>query len=193
MSLLRLPKKFPPGLRFTASLLCNWKLLSLPLILSAVFKPNFWQAVFISLVALAVSSAALIFLRDHHYAKRRGETGAEFPPLIPSKTFGGLDIVQALRRETQSGYLGMRISSQGPWILPQSERENVSRRSSQQLGAKIRAYGVHKNLLGASCGWMNYTTYFWLAEGILDRHLRTRVYQGVQQTSAKYFSSLIRK
>lgn len=99
-------RKVPPGLRFIASLSLDWKPLSLFLILSGVFKPDFWQAILIFSISLPLSVAALVCLRNYRHAKRQKQLGAEFPPSIPSRTFGGLDVVKALRREYHFGYIG---------------------------------------------------------------------------------------
>jgi hypothetical protein len=93
-------------LRYITSLFLDWKLISLPLILSGVLKPNFWQAILIFLSTIPVSIAILIYLRNHQYARRWKEAGAEFPPQIPSQTLGGLDIVQSLRWEYHFGFIG---------------------------------------------------------------------------------------
>ena len=106
MSLSRLWKKVPPGPKFVASLLFDWKLFSLPLILSGVFKPNFWQTILIFSTSLPISVAALVSLRNYRYAKKEKDLGAESPPSVPSKIFGGLDVVKDLRWEYHSGHLG---------------------------------------------------------------------------------------
>lgn len=110
MSLSQLSRKVPPGLRFVTSLLFDWKLVSLPLILYGIFKPKFWQTILVFPVTLPVSIAAMVFLRDYRYAKRRDELGAGFPRPIPSKSFGGLDVVKSLRWEYHFGYIGEFLS-----------------------------------------------------------------------------------
>lgn len=106
MSPSQLWRKIPPGLRYIISLLFNWKLVSLSLILSGVFKPNFWQTVLIFSASLPISIAALVCLQNHRHAKRQRELAAELPPFIPTTTFGGLDVVKALRWEYHFGYIG---------------------------------------------------------------------------------------
>ena len=106
MFLSQLSRKVPPGLTLIGSLLSNWKLVSLPLILLGVFKPNFWQTVLIFLATFPISIAVLVCVRNRCYAKRQEELGAVFPPLIPSKSFGGLDILRSLRWEYHFGYIG---------------------------------------------------------------------------------------
>ena len=106
MSPSQLWRKVPPGLRCIISLSLNWKLVSLPLILSGILKPNFWQMILIFLTSLPFSIATLVCLRNHRHANRQKELGVELPPFIPSKTFGGLDVVEALRWEFRFGYMG---------------------------------------------------------------------------------------
>jgi len=106
MSISQLSRKIPPGLALIGSLLSNWKLISLPLILSGVFKPSFWQAVLIFLVTLSTSVVTAVYLRNRRYSKRQKELGAVLPPSIPSKSFGGLDVLKALRWEYHFGYIG---------------------------------------------------------------------------------------
>lgn len=106
MSLSRLLRKVPPGLTLIGSLLSNRKLVSLPLILLAVFKPNFWQTILIFPATLLISIAAVVYLRNRRYAKKQKELGAELPPSIPSQSFGGLDVLKALRWEYHFGYIG---------------------------------------------------------------------------------------
>jgi len=106
MSLFQPSRKVPPGLTLIGSLLLNWKLVSLPVILLGVFKPNFWQAISILLVAPPVSITAVVCLRNHRFAKKQQELGAEFPPLIPTKSLGGLDVLKGLRWEYYFGYIG---------------------------------------------------------------------------------------
>ena len=106
MSFSQLWKKIPPGPKFVVSLLFNWKLFSLPLILSGVFKSNFWQTILIFSISLPFSVAALVCLRNYRQAKKEKELGAESPPSVPSKVFGGLDVVKDLRWEYRFGHLG---------------------------------------------------------------------------------------
>ena len=106
MFLSQLPTKVPPGLTFIGSLLLNWRLISLPLILSGIFKPNIWQAILIFLATLPISVALVVCLRNLHRAKRLKELGAELPPLLASKSPGGLDLLKGLRWEYRFGYLG---------------------------------------------------------------------------------------
>lgn len=106
MSLSQLSRMVPPGLTLIGSLLFNWKLVSLPLILLGVFKPNCWQTILIFPTTLSISFATVVYLQNRSHAKRRKELGAEFPPSIPSKSFGGLDVLSALRWEYHFGYIG---------------------------------------------------------------------------------------
>ena len=106
MSISQLSRKVPPGLILIGSLLSNWKLVSLPLILSGVFKPNFWQTILIFPATLSISIAIAVYLRNRRYAKRQKELGAVLPPPIPSKSFGGLDVLRSLRWEYHFGYIG---------------------------------------------------------------------------------------
>jgi hypothetical protein len=106
MSLFRLWNKVPPGLRFIVSLSFNWKLVSLPLILSGVFKPNFWQTILIFSTSLPISVAVLVCLRNYRHAKKEKELGAESPPSVPGRIFGGLDVVKDLRWEYHFGHIG---------------------------------------------------------------------------------------
>jgi len=99
-------RKAPPGLVLVSSLLLNWRLVSLPVVLSGIFKPNIWQTILIFLATLPISVATVVCLRNLRYAKRLKELGAELPPLLPSKSLGGLDLLKALRWEYCFGYLG---------------------------------------------------------------------------------------
>ena len=106
MSPSQLLRKTPPGLILIGSILLNWRLVSLPVILSGIFRPNVWQTISIFLATLPISVAAAVCLRNLRYAKRLKELGAEFPPLLPGKSLGGLDLLKALRWEYRFGYLG---------------------------------------------------------------------------------------
>jgi len=106
MSSSQLSKRLPPGLVFTGSLLLNWRLLFLPVILWGIFKPNIWQAILIFLATLPISTATVLYLRNRRYTKTLKELGAEFPPLLPSKSPGGVDLLKSLRWEYRFGYLG---------------------------------------------------------------------------------------
>lgn len=113
MSLSQLSKRVPPGPKFLASLLVNWKLVSLPLVLLAIFKPGLWLAALIFPATLPVSLAVLVILRRYRDARRRKELNAESPPSIPSKSLGGLDIVKSLRWEYHFGYIGNLVTNWG--------------------------------------------------------------------------------
>ena len=106
MPLSQLPRKVPPGLTFIFSLLLDWRLAPLPAILIGIFKPNFWQTTLTFLATLPVSVGAAVWLKNLHYAKRQKELGADLPPRISSKSFGGLDILKGLRWEYHFGYIG---------------------------------------------------------------------------------------
>lgn len=106
MSISQLSRKVPPGLTLIGSLLFNWKLVSLPLILLGAFKPNFWQTILIFPTTLSISIVATVYLRNRRHVKRQNELGAVFPPSIPSKSFGGLDVLKGLRWEFHFGYIG---------------------------------------------------------------------------------------
>ena len=101
-----LSRKCPPGLAFIASLLLNWKLVSLPVVLLAIFKPSFWPATLIFLTALPLSVVALVCLQNLRHVRRQTELGAELPPPIPTKSVGGLDLLKEFRWEYHFGYLG---------------------------------------------------------------------------------------
>lgn len=104
--LSQLPRKVPPGPTFIGSLLLDWRLVPLPAILLGIFKPNFWQAILTFLVTLPISIGTVVCLKNLHCAKRQEKAGAELPPPISSKSFGGLDIVKGLRWEYHFGYIG---------------------------------------------------------------------------------------
>ena len=106
MSLSQLPTKVPPGLTLIGSLLLNWRLVSLPLILSGIFKPNIWQTILVFLATLPISVALVVCLRNLHRTKRLKELGAELPPPLTSRLPGGLDLLKGLRWEYRFGYLG---------------------------------------------------------------------------------------
>jgi hypothetical protein len=113
MSVSQLSRRVPPGLTLIGSLLSNWKLISLPLILSGVFKPNLWQTILIIPTTLSISIARAVYLRNRHYAKRQKELGAVLPPSIPNKSFGGLDVLKGLRWEYRFGYIGDSSPDEG--------------------------------------------------------------------------------
>ena len=102
----QLSRKVPPGLTLIGSLLSNWKLVSLPLILSGVFKLNFWQTILIFLATLSISIVTAVYLRNRRYAKRLKKLDAVLPPQVPSNSFGGLDVLKGLRWEYHFGYIG---------------------------------------------------------------------------------------
>ena len=106
MSLSQLSRRVPPGLTFVGSLLFNWKLISLPLVLSGVFRPNVWQMILMVPITLPISIATVVYLRNRSYAKRQQELGTILPPSIPYESFGGLDLLKTLRREFYFGYIG---------------------------------------------------------------------------------------
>lgn len=102
----QLSRKAPPGLVLIGSLLLNWRLVSLPVILLGIFKPNIWKTILIFLATLPISVATVVCLRNLRYAKRLKDLGADLPPLLPSKSLGGLDLIKSLRWEYRFGYLG---------------------------------------------------------------------------------------
>ena len=102
----QLSRKVPPGLTLIGSLLSNWKLVSLPLILSGIFKLNLWQTILIFPATLSISIVTAVYLRNCRYAKRLKKLDAVLPPQIPSNSFGGLDVLKGLRWEYNFGYIG---------------------------------------------------------------------------------------
>ena len=154
----QLSKKVPPGFTFIGSLLLNWRLVSLPVILSGIFKPNIWQTILIFLVTLPISVATVVCLRNLRYTKRLKGLGAELPPLLPSKSVGGLDLLKDLRWEYRFGYLGdcyLRCER----LCHGMNAKMLSRRDRDQLGSKNRVHNVRYDSLGAPCTCMHCTTY----------------------------------
>ena len=78
---------------------------------------------------LPISIGAVARFRNLHRTNRQKELGARLPPSIPSKSFGGLDILKSLRWEYHFGYLGDYCL--GCEIFPQYKHENLSRRNCE--------------------------------------------------------------
>lgn len=132
ITLSRLSRKLPPGLTFVGSLLFNWKLVSLPLILSAVFRPNLWQTILMIPFTLPISIATVVYLQSRRYAKRQKELGTRLPPSVPYESFGGLDLLKTLRREFYYGYIG------NPYL---SEISSRYKRTKRFLGETVNNWG----------------------------------------------------
>lgn len=169
------------------SLLSNWKLVSLPLILSGVFKPNFWQAILIFLATLPVSIAALVCLRNRNHAKRQKELGAELPPSIPSKSFGGLDVLKGLRWEYYFGYIGdshFRCERFCRSINIRAFLGEMVSNWGEQLGHTMSVMILWEPRVRGRI--LPYLTQF--AKELIDLHLGARVYQGEWRTSVEFGS-----
>lgn len=145
-------RKVPPGITFTGSILLNWKIVSLPLTLLGIFRPNLWQAILLLLATLPISIAAVVCFRNLRHAKRMKELGAELPPLIPTKSFGGLEVLKGLRWEYHFGYLG-NSDFRRERINYRMNTRTVSRRALEWLGRAIRTYNVYDDPVGAPCTW----------------------------------------
>jgi len=188
MSLLQLSRKVPPGLTLIGSLLSNWKLVSLPLILSGAFKANFWQAVLIFLATLPISIAVLVCLRNRRHAKRQKELGAELPPSIPSKSFGGLDVLKGLRWEYYFGYIGdsyFRFKGLCRSMNIKAFSGEILSNWGEQLGHTMSvAIFWEPRVRGRM---LPYFTYF--AEELVDLHLGARVYQGEGESRLSLLTS----
>jgi hypothetical protein len=104
---------FPPGIPFLFSRIFEASVLPATIYVLGVFARNQmrfdvspWLVAITAILSSPLSIAVSISWRAFSDRWNAHSKGAVLPPMVPSKRFGGLDLLAALAENIKSGYLG---------------------------------------------------------------------------------------